>query len=496
MQSDWRYGALWAVWLAAVGAIVQTTGAIHHDMAEAFSWGQHWPQGTYKHPPLSAWMAGGWFSVFPRWDAAFYLLSAVNAALGALGAAQLARVLVEDARDGQCVHSRAASSVWELAVPLAMATPTFSILALTFNANTVLLAVWPWTAWAFVQSVRSPSSITGAVFGLLGGLALLGKYTSLLLLLSCLGSAILHPDRRRYFASPAPYAAVAVALVVTAPHAIWSILNGFPAVGHAQATIRPWDVTLVQALGTTAGVALLALVPTVALRLAQGVLVLQRFPNWIAVLALGPAAAILMLGFTARLGISTNFLIPALYGLPALLLLGTRSAPLMQPAAPPRLWRLVLAAMALVLLLAPLAAVGQFKFGADAAVEPRRELAIAATALWRELTGAPLRITAGSAAYGSSMPFYSPDRPADFTDLDLAKAPWVREADIRRHGLLVACLTEDTTCQAAVRGRPAAETAVSRRLTITRQVWGWTGPEFTFDITMFPPARAVATLPQ
>ncbi len=317
----WTSGAYWAAWLTLVAAIIHSTGSLHHDMAEAFSWGQHWLLGTYKHPPLSAWAAGVWFAVFPRWDAAFYLLAAANAAAGVVGAALLAQALLAPQAETETPAAGRA-----LALPLAMATPTFGILALTFNANTVLLALWPWTAWAFVHSLRARTSMAGALFGLLGGLALLGKYTSLLLLLACLGAAALHPDRRRYFTSPAPYAAVAVALVVTAPHAAWSIINGFPAVAYAQTnTIRPWAVTLAQALGTAGGIALLALVPALALRWVAGPLALRRPPAWVLTLALGPAAAILLLGFFARLGISTNFLVPALYGIPALLLLAVKS---------------------------------------------------------------------------------------------------------------------------------------------------------------------------
>ncbi len=148
--------------------------------------------------------------------------------------------------------------------------------------------------------------------------------------------------------------------------------------------------------------------------------------------------------------------------------------------------------MLLVLVLAPVIAVAQFRAGADAAVEPRRELALAVTSLWREITGTELRYTAGSAAYGTSLPFYSPDRPSDFTDLDPRRAPWVTEAEVNRSGLLVACLVSDAACHAAVRERQGAESAVSRRLTVARRVLGWTGPEFAFDVFIFPPARAVA----
>ena len=55
---------------------------LQNDMTEAFSWAQEMPLGTYKHPPFYAWVVHGWFSLFPTADWAFYLLCAVNAAIG------------------------------------------------------------------------------------------------------------------------------------------------------------------------------------------------------------------------------------------------------------------------------------------------------------------------------------------------------------------------------------------------------------------------------
>jgi len=38
---------------------------VHMDVAEAFAWGQKFQWGYGKHPPLSGWVAGLWFKVFP-----------------------------------------------------------------------------------------------------------------------------------------------------------------------------------------------------------------------------------------------------------------------------------------------------------------------------------------------------------------------------------------------------------------------------------------------
>ncbi len=476
----------WTLWLTLYAALAQGSSAVHHDMTEAYAWGLEWPLGTYKHPPLNAWIAGAWFAVWPRSDVNFYALAALNAGIGVVGAYKCCQELVGPAR------ARAA-------LPLLMLTPTFGPLALTFNANTVLLSVWPWTTYAFLVTLRRRDIASGLLFGSLAGLALLGKYYSVLLLASCLAAALLHPERARYFTSRAPYAAILMACLVSVPHAVWSWVNDFPAITYALTkTEQPWNLSLMQAFGTLAGGIGLALIPILALALVQ-----RRFDpgwqrhidpgwqclaGWSLVLLLGPIASTLALGLFGRLGISTNFLIPALFVVAPLVVLTTG---VISDQVVTTLHRLTAIAILTLLGLAPVLSIAQMKLSQDAALEPRRELALAATALWHATAGSPLKLTAGTAAFGLALPFYSPDRPSDFTDMDPDKAPWVSEARIQREGLLVACLESDASCRQAVSARPPAR-VTTRTLTLHREFWGIRGPDFTFQITMFAPATALA----
>ena len=61
------------------------------DMVEAYFWSQGWQLGYYKHPPLSAWVAGLWFAFVPESQWGYSLLAALNGAFGLLGLALLAR---------------------------------------------------------------------------------------------------------------------------------------------------------------------------------------------------------------------------------------------------------------------------------------------------------------------------------------------------------------------------------------------------------------------
>ena len=65
---------LWTVILTQLKAAQD----VHFDVAEAFAWGQKFLLGYGKHPPLSGWVAGVWFMVFPAADWATYALAMVT----------------------------------------------------------------------------------------------------------------------------------------------------------------------------------------------------------------------------------------------------------------------------------------------------------------------------------------------------------------------------------------------------------------------------------
>src|ERR1700733_10259126 len=70
--------AFMAAW-TAVASITDAGAALHHDTVEAYVWGQSFQLGYFKHPPFWAWVAGLWFSVFPRANWAAYLLCVTKA---------------------------------------------------------------------------------------------------------------------------------------------------------------------------------------------------------------------------------------------------------------------------------------------------------------------------------------------------------------------------------------------------------------------------------
>src|ERR1700736_3245179 len=54
---------------------------LHPDLTEIYAWSRHPSAGYYKHPPLPALVAAGWFAVFPVADWSIHLLAIVTSAL-------------------------------------------------------------------------------------------------------------------------------------------------------------------------------------------------------------------------------------------------------------------------------------------------------------------------------------------------------------------------------------------------------------------------------
>ena len=131
-------------WVLAHG-IADTNLDSYADMLENYAWGQDWAWGSAKHPPLFAWITGIWFVIFPTTDTAYHLLSYLNVAVGLLGVYRLAQAMDR--------HDLALPAV----VLLSMAFP-YSTLAVKFNANAILLSLWPWVAVAWLTSVKLSAS--------------------------------------------------------------------------------------------------------------------------------------------------------------------------------------------------------------------------------------------------------------------------------------------------------------------------------------------------
>jgi 4-amino-4-deoxy-L-arabinose transferase-like glycosyltransferase len=150
----------------------------------------------------------------PLTDWSFRLLAMANAGLALFAVDMIARRFVRGDRRA-------------VILLLLLLTPVYQFHAEKFNANSVLLAIWPLATYCFLRSFEERTAGWAAAAGFLCALAMLGKYYSIFLLAGFVIAAILHPDRARYLRSTAPWISVACGLIGIAPHIYWLSQNDF-----------------------------------------------------------------------------------------------------------------------------------------------------------------------------------------------------------------------------------------------------------------------------
>ena len=474
------FAAIWTTYFAIAEAPV----AIKHDMAEAYAWGREFQLGYNQHPPFWAWVCGLWFSVFPRAQWAFALLSSVNAGIGLWGAWALI---------GDFAEGRKRVAAWALL----LLTPLYTFYAYKYDANTIFLSIWPWTLHCFMRSLRRRGLGDAVALGACAGLAMLSKYYALILLATCLLAALQHPARRRYFASASPYVSAIVAAVVCAPHVAWLLTHRAPPLRYL-VSISGWDgtyvavhaaKTVVDALGIGLGVAFAVALTAWASR-RDGVAMFGRAARGptlrvLATLTLAPLALTVASALALRTTSTVEMTIGTYPLLPLLVIEATGVRDL------DRLCRISVRLAGAVTLgalaLSPAVALTRayLSFNAKNA-SPFQEVAVAATRLWHERTSLPLAYVAGSDWYENATAFYSPDRPHVFVHFDYSRNLWVTPEALAKHGLLSVCISGDTVCLAATAGFATPQTTRTE-LTVAHAFWGHVAKPVRFVLTIIPP---------
>ncbi len=443
------------------------------DMVENWNWGKEWQWGYYKHPPFFAWVTGAWFSVLPRADWAYYLLCAVNSAVGLAGVFALAGAATRETD----IARRRIVAVAGLAL-----TPAYGFLAMKFNANAVLVAVWPWAAWAFLAALKSPTLMRGAVLGLLLAVAMLSKYSSVALVAAMVLVVVLDPERRRLLLSPAMVATVVVAALAFAPHVVHLVQTNFSTFAYAEHTravsagqffnyFARFPLSQALFMLPVLGALLVAL-PMADWRAAKAFLevgTLER--RRVALLALLPFLAMSAIGVIEWARLSSQWGFAMWFALPWLLVStpGIAETRLRLP----RLAALVATVWAILLVTAVPTDVVGVVTGARVHLEPNAELGREATRIWREATGGKrLAVVSGTFQLAHEIGFYSPDDPSVLIDGDHAKSPWLTPQGVAASGLVVVCaMVEEPTCSEEAKKRFGGELVV-RDVTLSKRWYG------------------------
>ena len=487
--------AFWAAMMISHGA-----GGLVTDTVEPYAWGKELQSGYVKHPPFWAWVAYAWFAVLPTSDWAAYLLSALNAAIG-LGCTYL-------------IALRFVSEQKAMAAVLCLiATPIYFCLASRFNANTMLLSLWPATTLFALRSQESDRVADGIATGLLAAACLLSKYNSALFLAALFLALPLRSSSAVWYSRSA-IACYVVSAAALMPHLIWLRAHNYlPFAYFQETTSRPFGVSLREALifpFTSLGLFLPALLIYVisaraGWRTWQHGLLSRRSPDraFVGLLLLGPIVLTLIACLVRSATVKPVYIIPALFMAPIWLV--------MIPGIPfdatvfARVRRGCAHFLMFYLVAAPIVAGVGFAHAPSFASQPSSQVARLVTAEWHHRYAGPLRFIGGDETYALATTFYSQDHPSyllgfdakPFTELgrhstpsDLTLTPWVRPQDLARQGMAIICSMErrrtPTECSALVRswGFEEAEEVTSA---VPTSLLGFRGPDYLFRVFFIPP---------
>ena len=495
IEAGWAIPLLLAgfvvVWMAYL-VIAYLCGDLHSDVLETWTLGRSFYWGNSKHPPLMGWVADGWMSVFPLTNWSFQLLAMTSAAIALWAVDLISRRFVQG--DKRII-----------VLLLLMLTPIYQLHAQRFNANAVLLPLWPIATWCFLRSFETRQIGWAIAAGASAGLAMLGKYYSAVLVASFVFAAICHPQRRAYFGSSAPWISTLAGFAVLAPHLVWFAQTGgmpirYAIKDHAGASLNH---ALLEALVFVLGSALVLILPAATWAVMAGSR-LQRFSQDLRAMNSGLLLLFLVsvgtIVFPVVAAVALRTDMPPIWSLQglflfAILVVCASSYPIK------RFYSVNLAVMAIGLavfaavVVAPIHAVYRNIHPLNEDRNFYRQAANELTRQWHAHSDTPLAFVGGDDALAFAMAFYSPDHPRYDHRLVCLGADEFPQAIFER-GWASLCDGQDAICIAGMQTM-AAPTArlVSSEFELRSTLLGWPGASRRFAAFIVPPVAGVPVAP-
>jgi len=443
------------------------------DLIEALTYGREWQLGYDKLPPLPWWLVEILHRTIGA-DIAYYALAQVA-------------VLVAFALVFATARSLVGATAALVAVLIIDGMHYFQYTAVKFNHDVIQLQFWALAGYAFHAALKRGRTGHWILLGVAFGGALWAKYFVVMLVTPYALFMIFDREARRAFATPGPWLALGVALLIASPHVIWLFQTDFlpfayashraePARGWYDHIFRPVMFAVSQ---------LFFLLPSLIIAAwlfwprATSLPVAGRAPSavppdapshrWrenldafdrriVTLLAFGPGLT--MIAVTAVSGRGTV----AMWGYPLWLFVGlwlVLTTPAMldtrRMARIVATWGAVFAIFVLAFIInyslprffqeihpfhlfhrsQTFHRFETFNRRYRAVFFPGDKLGEELTQRFRAATGTPLRYVIGSMWDGGNLAHYSPDQPQVLIDGDPQRAPWIDLNDLRNKGAII-----------------------------------------------------------
>src|SRR4029079_707557 len=191
------------------------------DIIEGLLYGREWQLGYDKLPPLPWWLLEATYRLFGP-DLFFYALSQASIVATFTLIWLMARQLVGPV--GALV-----------AILIVDGLHYYTFTAPKFNHDVIQLPFWALTGFAYWAALRHGKTVHWMLLGLGIGMAVGAKYFIVVQAAPLALFALFDREARKTLATPGPWIAVAVALVVMSPHLVWLVQNDFLPFAYAEA---------------------------------------------------------------------------------------------------------------------------------------------------------------------------------------------------------------------------------------------------------------------
>jgi len=410
------------------------------DLIEALTYGREWQLGYDKLPPLPWWLVEIMHRGFGV-DAAYYALAQAAVLVAFAFVFVTARPLV--GATGALV-----------AVLIIDGMHYFQYTAVKFNHDVVELPFWALAGYSFHAALKRGRLGHWCLLGVAFGGALWAKYFVVMLAAPYALFLLFDRQARRAFATPGPWLALAVALLIALPHVIWLFHTDFLPFAYAEhraAPVRGWFDHILHP-ASFAGSQIFFMLPSLFIAAAllwprpgaRGEIAADGFDRRIVtLLAFGPGAATIAVAAASGRGAV------AMWGYPLWLFVGLWIVMALRPLLDRDRVGRVFAAWAAVFAVLVLAFVINytvlplFDHRYRAEFFPGGALGATLTQRFHAATGEPLRYVIGSMWDGGNLAHYSPDQPQVLVDGEPARAPWIDLGKLRKDGAVVVWTQSD-----------------------------------------------------
>ncbi|SEG82554.1 glycosyltransferase family 39 protein [Marinobacterium lutimaris] len=197
------------IWGLLPGLLVES---LPLDVVEGAYWGREWQWGYYKHPPFPAWVLHLFYSTLG--DMGPFILSQLCIAL----------TLYCVWRIGCRLLSCEQSAFGVLAL---MGVYYFTWPSMEFNHNIAQMPLWAAAVLLFHRAITDWRYGDWLLLGLVAGLGLLTKYSTLVLLAAMFLWLLWRPELRKELLRPQPWVGVLAMVLLFLPHLFWLMQHEF-----------------------------------------------------------------------------------------------------------------------------------------------------------------------------------------------------------------------------------------------------------------------------